>query len=299
VKNFADIAFIAYKRPEPAARALDSLAADPEAPQSRLVAWADYPADAAAEPGALAVRELLAAEAGRGRFAAVELRFAAAHLGLAASVTGAVAAVLENSERVIVVEDDLELAPGFLRFMNAALDKYADNKEVVSIHGFTPFEHPGCYFLRGADCWGWATWRDRWMAVFEPDARKLLARFSPAEAKKFDLDGAYPFTKMLRNQAAGRLDSWAIRFHAAAFLAGGYTLYPPASLVRNTGLDGSGTHCGKSDAASPPWNNADFLPLPDLVAEDADARRKMAAYYRSTVPSPRRRALAKLRKIFS
>ena len=32
----------------------------------------------------------------------------------------------------------------------------------------------------------------------------------------------------------------------AAFLAGGLTLYPARSLVRNTGFDGTGTHSGSN-----------------------------------------------------
>jgi len=49
---------------------------------------------------------------------------------------------------------------------------------------------------------------------------------------------------MLIDQIAGHNDSWAIRWHAACFLADRLTLYPGKSLVTNTGVDGSGTHCG-------------------------------------------------------
>ncbi len=48
---------------------------------------------------------------------------------------------------------------------------------------------------------------------------------------------------MLREQIAGRKDSWAVRWHAACFLDDLYTLYPGRSLVENIGNDASGTHC--------------------------------------------------------
>jgi hypothetical protein len=51
---------------------------------------------------------------------------------------------------------------------------------------------------------------------------------------------------MLRQQIAGKNDSWAIRWHASAYLAGLLTLYPGRSHVLNTGADGSGTHSKSS-----------------------------------------------------
>jgi hypothetical protein len=47
---------------------------------------------------------------------------------------------------------------------------------------------------------------------------------------------------MLAGQIAGLNDSWAIRWHAAAFLKEKLTLYPGRSLLRNIGNDQSGTH---------------------------------------------------------
>ena len=52
---------------------------------------------------------------------------------------------------------------------------------------------------------------------------------------------------MLKDQIKGANDSWAIRWHASAFLAGKLTLYPGRSLVHNIGTDSSGTHCGDLD----------------------------------------------------
>ena len=122
------------------------------------------------------------------------------------------------------------------------------NSQVASIHGYLlPLKNQfsECFFLRGADCWGWATWRDRWSTV-EWDAQSLLQalRLSRDRAS-FNFLGAYPFEKMLEKQSLGEIDSWAIRWHASMFLQNRLTLYPQSSLVLNTGNDGSGTH-GKS-----------------------------------------------------
>ena len=61
--------------------------------------------------------------------------------------------------------------------------------------------------------------------------------------RDFDFDGSYDFSGMLRNQIAGKNNSWAIRWYASAFVQERLTLYPGRSLVKNIGFDGSGMHC--------------------------------------------------------
>ncbi len=59
--------------------------------------------------------------------------------------------------------------------MSDGLQKYQDNHNVVSIHGYIyPVRRvPETFFLRGADCWGWATWRRGWK-LFNSDGQFLL-----------------------------------------------------------------------------------------------------------------------------
>ena len=52
---------------------------------------------------------------------------------------------------------------------------------------------------------------------------------------------------MLKDQIDGKNDSWAIRWHASLFLANKYCIWPKYPIVKNIGLDGSGTHCGEKD----------------------------------------------------
>lgn len=243
--KYPPIILFAYRRPEHLRRCVESLAANPEAAECNLTVYSDAPASAGDRKAVMEVREYLRTIAG---FAGVEIIEQERHLGLAGSVIGGVDRALAENESVVVLEDDLEFSPCFLRYMFQALELYRDNPRVMEIHGFTPVDGSACggtMFLRGADCWGWATWRRAWRN-FEPDSLKLLARFTPSSRREFDLGGAFPYYRMLEEQAAGKIDSWAIRWHASAFLAGGLTLYPGKSLVRNIGFDGTGTHQGSS-----------------------------------------------------
>lgn len=171
------------------------------------------------------------------------------NFGLAASVIDGVTAVLNAHETVIVLEDDLVVSPFFLQYMNAALIKYREEEKVISIHGYTyPVKEklPGTFFLKGADCWGWATWKRGW-DLFEPDGVKLLAGLKKRKlAASFNYNHSYDYMKMLQLQVKGKNSSWAIRWYASAFLKDKLTLYPGQSLVQNAGTDGAGTHIGKT-----------------------------------------------------
>jgi hypothetical protein len=149
-----------------------------------------------------------------------------------------------------VLEDDLETSPHFLTYMNDALDRYADQPRVAAISGYhslTDRTLPETFFQRDAECWGWGTWQRAWSG-FNPDGAALLAQLKKQKLLRFfDQDGTYPYTDMLRGQIAGTNDSWAIRWRAHVILNDLLSLYPGRSLVRNTGLDGSGTHSRPSD----------------------------------------------------
>jgi hypothetical protein len=172
------------------------------------------------------------------------------NLGLANSIISGVTEIVNRFGRVIVLEDDLVCSPYFLKYMNEALDFYEKEDTVISIHGYVypvAGKLPETFFLKGADCWGWATWKRGW-DLFEPDGKKLLDGLSKRNLRKeFDFNGTFPYTKMLKDQIRGKNNSWAIRWHSSAFLNGKLTLYPGMSLIRNIGTDESGTHSGKTD----------------------------------------------------
>jgi len=137
--------------------------------------------------------------------------------------------------------------------MNDGLEKYQNDDRVISIHGYVypvKEELPETFFLKGADCWGWATWRRGWN-LFNPDGQYLLDKIKKSKLEKqFNFNNSFNYVKMLHDQIKGLNDSWAIRWYASAFIANKLTLYPGRSLIQNIGLDDSGTHCGISNKYS-------------------------------------------------
>jgi len=74
--------------------------------------------------------------------------------------------LLNEYGKIIVLEDDLLTSPYFLKFMNEALEYYKNEKKVWHISGWNyPINNEGLddvFFWRTMNCWGWATWADRW-----------------------------------------------------------------------------------------------------------------------------------------
>lgn len=242
----APIIFFAFSRPDHTRRALAALAANELADKSDLIVYADAARNKREAASVRAVRELVRGTTG---FRSVTLIERDMNFGLARNIIEGVSEVLCQHERVIVLEDDMVTSPFFLTYMNEALERYANDDRIISIHGYVyPVAGalPEAFFLPGADCWGWATWRRGW-AYFNPNGAQLLRELKQRKLEHaFDYEGSYPYTQMLEAQIAGTNDSWAIRWYASAFLLGKLTLYPGRSLVHNIGNDASGTHCDKS-----------------------------------------------------
>ena len=242
----APIALFVFARPRHTRRTIDSLRQNELARESDLFVFADAPKTEAQTDSVREVRQYMRRIEG---FKSVTIVERAANFGLAKSIVDGVTSIVNSHGRVIVLEDDLVTSPHFLTYMNEALEKYSNDDRVASIHGYVwPCSQPlpETFFLPGADCWGWATWRRGW-DNFNSNGQYLLDELKRRNLTgAFDYDGAAPFLEMLEEQIKGKNDSWAIRWHASAFLAGKLTLYPGRSLVHNIGNDGSGTHSGDS-----------------------------------------------------
>ncbi len=277
--RFAPVAIFAYRRAFELGKLLDSLAACPEATETALTIFVDGPKGAREAKAVQAVLDVAYHER---RFCSIEVVASSMNRGLSNSIISGVNRMLSQNDEVIVLEDDLVVSESFLRFMNDGLNAYRAVPEVVSIHGYVyplGVELDGNFFLRGADCWGWATWKDSWR-LFEPDSKKLLKRLvESGQESDFNFGGAFNYVGMLQDQIAGRVDSWAIRWYASAFLEGRLTLYPRKSLVMNTGLNRQGTHGGNPAL----WG----LPNPGTVEaavlevkESSLARRAFEQFFR-------------------
>lgn len=240
---YAPVVLFVYNRLWHAEQTINALLLNKEANQTDLIIYSDAPKNQKSLDIVCEVRKYLKKIEG---FKSIKIIERSHNFGLSRSIIDGVTSACKKHGRVIVLEDDLVVSQHFLSFMNMALEKYANTPNVISIHGYIyPIKTalPETFFLRGADCWGWATW-DRAWSLFNPEGEYLLSELKRRRLLNlFDYEGAYNFSGMLEGQILGMNDSWAIRWHASAFLQNKLTLYPGRSLVKNIGNDGTGVHC--------------------------------------------------------
>lgn len=241
----APIALFTFKRPEHTRRTLESLAKNPEFTASPLFIYCDGARNEIEAAQVEETRKLVRDWPHPDKTLVERER----NWGLANSIIAGVTDLCERYGRVIVVEDDLIVSPIFLDYMNSALAHYADEPKVmqVSAHMF-PVSIQSTYdavMLPFITSWGWATW-DRAWKHFDPSMtgyEKLKA--DRGLRRKFNLDGSYPYFRMLKRQVSGKVDSWAIRWYKSVFFHGGLTLYPCHSLVLNVGYGDTATHTSR------------------------------------------------------
>jgi hypothetical protein len=295
--SYAPIALFTYNRQRHLRQTVESLLQNPEARGSELFVFSDAAKNTSGIQAVDEVKRYIKQASG---FAAVHIIERTENYGLARSIVEGVSQVCQEHGHVIVVEDDIVTSPFFLKFMNEALVLYERDERVISIHGYVyPLKTalPETFFLRGADCWGWATWKRGW-DLFETNGQLLLQELRARKlTHRFDFDGAYPYTRMLKDQIKGENNSWAIRWYASAFLNKKFTLYPGRSLVRNIGTDSSGTHCSTTNEFTGDVADSPIKVEPISVEEDAFARQQIIRFHKAARPMMPIRVLRKLARM--
>ena len=268
--KYSPIVLFLYNRPDHTKLTLDALANNTEARDSELFIYCDGVKPGSSEKDKDSVQAVRQIANEENRFKKVNLIYRNENLGLANSIISGVTEIVNQFGRTIVLEDDIVPSIGFLKYMNEALDLYENEDKVGCIHAWnydldtTKFED-STFFLRGGDCWGWATWKSSW-SLFNSNGNQLLDEIKKNKLEySFNRNGTHPFVEMLGDQIKGKNDSWAIRWHASLFLKDKFCLHPVKPIVRNIGLDNSGTHCGDSDLLQ---DTVDFINLKKVNVDE-------------------------------
>ena len=214
----APILLFTYNRLQHTQRCLEALLKNTLAADSELFVYADAAKDEAGKEAVEEVRRYIHSLQG---FRTITIIERDENWGLARNIIDGVTTQSKKYGKVIVLEDDLVVAPYFLQFMNDALEIYKDEPKVGHIQAcdFTQDASlPDTFLIKWTGSWGWATWERAWKH-FNPNGKELLHEL---EARKlsytFDFNGKYGFTRMLRRQIAGKNNSWAIRWKASLFI---------------------------------------------------------------------------------
>lgn len=279
--NLAPIALFAFNRPTHLLKTIEALKLNELASLSKLIIYCDGARLKNNEDIELTaqVREIAKNVTGFSEVSVIESKD---NLGLANSIIKGVTETCNKFGKIIVLEDDLVTSKYFLKYMNEGLERYQSEDSVISIHGYVypltnTIKDP--FFITGADCWGWATWKRGWQ-LFNPNGKDLLQQLiNQNRTSDFDFNNSYPYTQMLRDQIEGKNNSWAIRWYASAFLQNKLTLYPNISLIQNIGFDSSGEHCGSTNEFDVCLAEKHDWVFTDKIEENQDAKMQFIAFF--------------------
>ncbi|WP_343523791.1 hypothetical protein [Pedobacter sp.] len=242
----APIVLFTYNRVSDTRNLLQSLLGNELSKKSTLYIYSDGPKPGASEQDIAKVNAVRDFVRTKQWCKEVHIIEAESNMGCGPSIIRGVTEIVNKHGRVIVLEDDLNLSPFFLDFMNDALNVYENTANVSSIGACNFFacgpKFPSTFFIQYPDCLGWATWADRWR-FFEADASKLLEELrSKNLIPKFNSEGAFDMEALLIAQINDHVSAWDIQWTATCILKNWYSLYPNLSLTQHLYKGGDATH---------------------------------------------------------
>ncbi|HLF69402.1 MAG TPA: methyltransferase domain-containing protein [Actinomycetota bacterium] len=273
------VALFVFDRHVDLPRTIECLRADHV---KRLLVFADGPRGEADVEGVERVRALIRSI----DWADVTLDAADHNRGLSASIEHGLGTIFDSHERAIVVEDDVCVAPGFYAYMNACLDRYADEPRVAGVTGLRyPFDPKGfdnypydVFFAPRFSSWGWGTWKRFWMSR-ETDRNKLsemALRRGTIYAK-----GGADLPETIGGYLDGTLEgAWDAGCAANILINDQLFVWPVRNMIENTGLI-NGTH---SSARPPKWRlefegSSTNLRMPDEVKVDPRIMKEFLTFF--------------------
>ncbi len=277
--TFSPIVLFVYNRAWHTQQTIESLQKNELATKSHLIIYSDAPKDSSQHELVNEVRKYIYTIDGFKEITIVERE---TNFGLAKSIIEGVTEVVNKYGKIIVLEDDLVTSPFFLNFMNNALDTYIDQKKVWHISGWNyPINPDGLsdtFLWRTMNCWGWATWRDRWQH-YQKNTTQLISELTNNDIKRFNLDGKNNFWRQVLDNKSGKINTWAIFWYATIFKQGGLCLNPTETYVRNIGLDDSGENCIDNDTLNAKMSRKSNVSFENEVNENPLAVQRIKAFY--------------------
>tara|TARA_B100001059_G_scaffold223028_1_gene247592 strand:+ start:2626 stop:4266 length:1641 start_codon:yes stop_codon:yes gene_type:complete len=288
MNNLAPIVIFTYTRLETLKKTIESLKKNKMAKFSEIYIFSDCHKNKIDQPLVNSVRKYLKSIKG---YKKINLISRKENYGLARNIINGVSSVIKKRKKVIVLEDDIIVSPNFLEYMNDSLIRYQNNKKIWHINSwnYEIRDHNveyNAFFTRHMNCWGWATWEDRWK-YFEKKPDKILKKFNKEKIFRFNIENNLNYYSQLKRNKDGKLNTWAIFWYANIFLKNGLCLSPLKTLSKNIGFDDHSEHQPNEDNSFKYINKNFFLKksnkfsYPELIEEDFYMLKKIISFIKS------------------
>ena len=154
-------------------------------------------------------------------------------------VSGAIDWFFETEEDGIILEDDLIASQSFFSFCEELLEYYKDDKDVWVISGYNHLEFKekkeSYYFTNIIECWGWATWKNRWQNYHQ--GLKVFDESSLKHTSPRTVVQKY-WKNILKQMQEEKIDSWAYQWALLVFANKALCINPTRNLISNIGYTG-------------------------------------------------------------
>ena len=266
-ENLIPVVLFCYNRPDQLGRTLQTLKKN-KIPL--LYVFCDGPREAKDKPGVMAVHKLVDTIT----WTKVVSHFHGQNIGLSESFQFGLKRVFRQHRAAIIIEDDINLAPGAYDYMKRALEAYGPRQDIAGVtalrYDFSRRHldqlQSDVYLTRRFSSWGWGTWRENWQAI---NFQEINSTLGELDEKQVDFAaGGIDLVHMVHELRAGRLnEAWDVMFYLTMLLRDQYFVWPKYNLVVNDGLQ-EGTHADSSESWHLSWEGSgqDINDLPDDIA---------------------------------
>lgn len=243
---YAPIVVTVYHRLDHLQRCVNALLQNEQAKESELIILSDAPQKKEHAAQIELVRKYILTIVG---FKKVRPVFWQENKGGHNSLTDGIHEVLNEHDSFIFLEDDIFVAPNFLRYMNDGLAYYKNIKSVFSVCAYKlPFHVPKDYnkdifFYPCSSPWGFATWKDRWEKVNHSYFDRYSELKRNGQLKEFCSIGFY-IKGILKKDSRREIVADDLRVYYHMFQNKMCSVFPVISQSQNWGFDGTGEHCG-------------------------------------------------------
>ncbi len=243
--NYSPVVIFCYNRQDKLEKLINSLKTNTEHSKTRVYFFVDY-----YKKDKKVTKKLVEYINSIDIFLEVIVTVRNKEVGLKFNIEDGIDTVLRSEKTVICLEDDLIVSKYFLKYMNDCLNTFNNNKNVWHINGWSypqiRIDNKNIFFGKLMNSWGWATWRDRWEKHSERSI-DLISNLDEESIKKFNFDNHTNWQQQLADNINGKIKTWAIFWYQTIFINKGLTVYPLKSLIRNDGMDSSGTNSGSTN----------------------------------------------------
>lgn len=283
INDLAPVVIFVYDRFSHAKKTLEALQKNNLAHMTNLIIYSDHYKQSN-KNSVLKVRKLIKKYK---KFKSVKIIMRKKNFGLADSIRLGITETFRKYDKAIFLEDDIVTGKYFLNFMNNCLIKYKNDKKIFHISSWNyPMIDYGLSdinFSSVMNCWGWATWRDRWNKV-SFDKKKIYKNFSIKKIQKLNIDGYENFWFTFLLNYKKKIKTWAIYWAIAIVNYDGLCIFPKNSFSQNIGMDGSGKNNFKKIFINPylfknKINNSSKTEFPKEIKENKIHKFYLKVFY--------------------